>query len=118
VSSRWIALIPFGVGQFQNHDVARGVYFAVGELLLAGTSIGSYFYSYHLATSAPPASEVAAVNAKLDTVTVVNRVAFASWAALTLAGVIEAQLNFGPKRAAVTATPIPGGGSLGVRATF
>jgi hypothetical protein len=106
------------VGQFQNRDVARGVLFAVGEAVLAGTSIGSYLYSYHLASTAHPASQFVAVNAEFNTLAIVNRVAFASWAALTLGGIIEAQVSFVPKRVAVTASPTPGGASLGVRATF
>jgi hypothetical protein len=117
-SSRFIALLPFGAGQFQNGDVARGAYFAAGELLLAGTSIGSYLYVAHLATTAVPASQFSSTNAHIATATVVNRVAFASWAALTLGGIIEAQISLAPKRAAVTATPTPGGALLGVRAAF
>ncbi len=40
--SKLLALLPFGVGQFQNGDTGWGVAFAVAEALTAGTSIGCF----------------------------------------------------------------------------
>lgn len=37
--SRWIAALPFGVGQFQNRDVGLGSFFASSEALMGATSI-------------------------------------------------------------------------------
>src|SRR5262245_33265473 len=38
-NSRWLAAIPFGVGQFQNGQTGLGYAFLISEALLAGTSI-------------------------------------------------------------------------------
>ena len=39
--SRWIAALPFGVGQFQNGQEGLGYALLVSEALLAGASITS-----------------------------------------------------------------------------
>ncbi len=116
--SRWIAALPFGAGQFQNGDVGRGLFFAVGEILFGGSSLGSAAYIAAIASSAPTPSRLASTNAKLATAAAINRVTFAGWGALTLAGILEAEVSFAPNRAAVTATPTPGGASLGFRLGF
>jgi hypothetical protein len=116
--SRWIALIPFGGGQFQNGDTRLGIFFAASEVLFATTSVASYLYVQNLASSTPAPMQAAAINERLATSTAVNRGAFACWAGMTLAGIIEAQVNFGPKPAAVTTTAMPGGATFGLRAAF
>jgi hypothetical protein len=40
-NSRWIALVPFGVGQFQNRDQAFGWLFLISEAALATTAVTS-----------------------------------------------------------------------------
>jgi hypothetical protein len=129
--SRWIAVLPFGAGQFQNRDVGLGIFFAAGEAALAGTSIATTLVVDKLASTnvfAPgPRPSIARLNDQLRTVTVVNRMAFAGWAALTAVGLIEAQVSFGPRRAdeksappslAVAAASVPGGGMVGLHAAF
>ena len=46
--SRWLSLVPFGVGQFQNGQTAEGWLFLTAEgLLAAGTVVAAGFaYSY------------------------------------------------------------------------
>jgi hypothetical protein len=125
--SRWLAALPFGVGQFQNGDVGLGIFFAAGQALLAGTSIATRLMVSSLASQSPagPRVDIPALNARLATAVTVNRIAFAGWAALTVAGVVEAEVSFGPRRAAprepsikATAAPLPGGGMVGLRASF
>lgn len=132
VGSRWIAALPFGVGQMQNGDVGLGVAFAVGEALLAGASIASDVMVLNLAStnvsvrsSTRQPVDVPALDTELRTLTTVNRVTFAGFAALAAAGVIEAEVSFGPRSLprttpAITATaaPLPGGGVVGLRACF
>ncbi|MDB4957623.1 MAG: hypothetical protein JWO36_5192 [Myxococcales bacterium] len=36
--------VPFGAGQFQNHDSAKGILFATGEGLTFAASVGSWLY--------------------------------------------------------------------------
>jgi len=40
----YINFLPFGAGQFQNHDTTRGYLFAGGELAMLGTSLGVWLY--------------------------------------------------------------------------
>jgi hypothetical protein len=131
--SRWIAALPFGVGQLQNGDVALGVVFAVSEIAFAGTSIASLAVVDRLSSASPYTGgqsrvSIPALNQSLSTWTTVNQVTFAGWAAFAAAGVIQAEVGFRPQRAApgdkacpsvsATASATPGGGMLGVRATF
>ncbi len=42
--SRFIAAVPFGIGQFQNDDIGWGAFFAVGEGLMFTTALVSFIY--------------------------------------------------------------------------
>jgi hypothetical protein len=137
-NSRWIALVPFGIGQFQNGDVRLGVTFAVGEAALGGTSLIALAIINSLArtnVNLPTASgaypSISGLNANLNTATVVNQVSFTAWAALTLAGVVQAQVAFVPEkvtfhdrsvpprpRAVPIAVPVSHGAVLGLAGTF
>jgi len=130
-SSRWVAALPFGAGQFQNGDVALGIALAAGEAALAGASIATAVLVNQIAatnvTRGKPV-DLVALNGSLRKTVLANQIAFSGWAALTAAGVIEAQVRFVPRREAcgalpcpsVTATlaPLPGGGLLGIRGAF
>jgi hypothetical protein len=137
-NSRWIALVPFGVGQFQNESVGLGVAFAVGEALFGGASLATVaivngFASTNINAKSTQGATVNidAVNNNIRVATTVNRIAFTGWAALTLAGVIQAQAAFVPERTtmkkraipprptlAPVASPVPGGAIVGVSGTF
>jgi hypothetical protein len=117
--SRWIAALPFGAGQFQNGDVGLGVLFAVSESLFGIASIASVAYVGALVRTTPGrVSDVSSLNQRLEIATTVNRVTFGGFAALAVAGVLEAQVNFGRKPVAVTAGAAPGGALVGLRAAF
>lgn len=133
-ASRWIAALPFGAGQIHRGDIGLGLFFAVGEAVLGGTSIAaaSRVGALNSArfTSLEPGQhiDIRALNAELRTASAVNRIAFASWAALTAAGVIEAQVNVGRRSSAswdrssppvrMIAVPVPGGASIGLHLAF
>jgi hypothetical protein len=136
-TSRLIAALPFGAGQFQNGDVVLGIFFAGGEAMLGVTSIATFAITSSLASTdihrrhpdTGASVDIAALSDRIHAVATANRVAFAGWAALTAAGIIEAQVNFRPQCAALghrmypsvtaTATPVPGGGGLvGARFVF
>ena len=131
--ARCIAATPFGAGQFQSGDTGLGILFAAGEVGLGGASIATMLFVNHLASVSPSAHghqavDVPALNRQLATVVAANRVAFAGWAALTAAGILEAEVTFAPRRAApadtkrppisATLAATPGGGFLGLRTTF
>ncbi|MGH7293658.1 MAG: hypothetical protein ACRELB_01935, partial [Polyangiaceae bacterium] len=50
--SRWIALVPFGAGQFQNGQSTEGWLFLIGEGLLAGGSVVATGFSAYYAVRA------------------------------------------------------------------
>jgi len=130
-NSRWVALVPFGIGQFQNGTVRLGVFFATAEALFGGASLASVVAVNSIASTANPALTQTALNDQINVATLVNRVSFALWGASTLAGIIEAQVNFVPEKVtyrdrpipprpklAPIAAPLPGGAVLGVAGTF
>lgn len=133
-ASRFVAMVPFGVGQFQNGDTRLGITFAVGEVLLGGASLVAIAVVNKIAstevTYATSNDELARLNTQLRTASVVNQVTFAAWAALTVAGVVQAQVAFIPERPlpkrpipprprlVPVASPVPGGAVIGVVGTF
>lgn len=96
---RFIAAIPFGVGQFQNGDTALGYLFLGTEVALAGTALGAMIVQLNLNAriddaDAPVTDEL---NANLKTAQDV--LLFSSWGflAVAAAGIVEAQLSFQPQ---------------------
>lgn len=118
--SRWIAALPFGVGQFHNDNATMGWAFLVSEALAGATTIATAIvvagYEGVDVTPGPtpttPGEErttvdVDQLNSRIQTATTVNRVAFGAWAALTLAGIVHAQVTFEPERVTVRRRPVP-----------
>lgn len=139
--SRLVASVPFGVGQIQNGDTGLGVFFAVSEAATGIASIalaGSVVYFNSIDTRNPdPATGVPfdrnAKRQALEITTVANQITFGTWAALTVAGVLQANIAFQPevpttrdrpipKRPAPFVAPtiavFPGGGMIGVNGSF
>lgn len=100
-NSRWIAALPFGVGQFQNGDDGLGAFFLVAEGLtvasLAGTLAG-YLYVLDLAQRAPPTSVFVREEAPglLTGLSIGNWTSIAAFGVLAIAGIVEAELTFHP----------------------
>jgi len=137
--TRWLGLVPFGVGQFQNQDKPLGFVFLTSELLLAATTLTSLGVQTHLvlATSQvdnPDASNDSRIR---DWNTALDISAYA-WLGVSLLGILEAQLSFKPEerqvrkrdlppelrpetsfvRVVPNAAPVPGGAVLGVSGRF
>jgi len=131
-NSRAIAMVPFGVGQFQNGDVRLGVVFASAEVLLGGASLVTVAIVNKLASTDTRLSvNLTALNSQIRTAVLINQITFAAWASVTAAGVLQAQLGFVPQRITVQkrpvpprpkltpiAAPLPGGALIGVGGTF
>jgi hypothetical protein len=142
-NSRWLALLPFGVGQFQNGDKNLGWLFLTTEILSGATAIVSGIVVQDTinetvnaqATGQRP--DLPAQQAKITAGATVNRVSFGIFAGVAVIGVVQAQLGFVPAQSftrkrsiqlpapapsapnvAPTVSIGPGGASLGLVGRF
>ncbi|HET9933516.1 MAG TPA: hypothetical protein VFQ35_22580 [Polyangiaceae bacterium] len=103
---RWVALVPFGVGQFQNGDEGLGWVFLTSETVLAATAFTSIAMQTGLQLEAQrlhnPANN--AVLSTWHTLVVVSSYAFLGVAAT---GIAQAQLGFVPETRVVRERPLP-----------
>ncbi|MFO0678611.1 MAG: hypothetical protein U0169_18910 [Polyangiaceae bacterium] len=117
-NSRWIAAVPFGVGQFQNGQKALGYVFLSSELALATLSVAvAPFYVSNLDDA-----DTAMANrdrfraeqflARANDLRVVNLVAVSALAATAVVGVLQAEISFVPESKTVKKRPIPEVGSV------
>lgn len=106
-NSRWIASIPFGVGQFQNGDRGLGVAFAMAQGLAVATSIVSYIGHERVADDNPTAFELADTRQSERLWRTTNWVSFSTFAALALIGIIDAHVRFVPGRQRSSHRPLP-----------
>ena len=116
--SRWVAAVPFGVGQFYNDDPALGWVFLASQALAGATTVASAIVvaGYEGVDITPPPAapgeeratvDVEQLNERIQTATTINRVAFGAWIALTVAGIVHAQATFVPERITVRTRPVP-----------
>jgi tetratricopeptide (TPR) repeat protein len=120
-SSRWIAALPFGVGQIQNGDTALGLAFAGGEAAAGITSIATAMLVASYGAIDDPNKSVALPNGTRARVyppidelnqsaadaALANRVAFGVWAGLTAIGIAHAQITFVPERVTTQKRALP-----------
>jgi hypothetical protein len=104
--SRWIAAIPFGVGQFQNGNVGLGVVFAVTEGLAATTLGVTTAATIHLANDGV-ASGATPEPTQFTSLHIVNDVSFGVLIALAIGGIIEAETSFSQPAPAVVPRALP-----------
>jgi hypothetical protein len=98
--SRWVAAIPFGVGQFQNGDPTLGYTFASLEGALAITSIASF-----VRWSTIPAI-TANIGPERDA-RLVNEISFAALCVAAISGILQAELAFVPETSATRPRTLP-----------
>jgi hypothetical protein len=114
-NSRWIALLPFGVGQLQNGDHALGAFFMATEVLAAGTAIVTEVVHDAKASANPALPDPATgraidtdrLTSELSTLRTINHVSFGVAAGLAVLGIVQAQIAFVPERVRVEKRPIP-----------
>lgn len=107
VRSRWVAAVPFGVGQFQNGHDGLGLLLAVGEGTLLATSIVTFFLHESLRDLQPTPSS--RDNAKLAEAAFryTNQISFGLFAAIAITGVVDAEVRFRPTRSYDRPRPLP-----------
>ncbi len=104
--SRIVASIPFGVGQFQNGDVALGIFFATTEALTLTAATISY--AYHASLPRDPIDANEARNAA-SAARVINWISLGSFVALAVGGIAQSQISFVPESWETRTRPLPKG---------
>jgi len=108
-NSRFVAMLPFGVGQFQNHSTGLGVFFLVTQSLAVALTVGFFIdYRYNvdqynsiLSDPAPltphyrqlVANQYALIAQDLRTADLIT---IGVLGALVIGGIVEAQIDFKP----------------------
>jgi tetratricopeptide (TPR) repeat protein len=108
--SRWLAAIPFGVGQFQNGQEGLGYALLISEAVLAGTSITAGVI--HTQLIADYARDPTSVNyedfvSRKEATANLSVFSSAALAVLAIGGVIQAQVAFVPESREIRTRPIP-----------
>lgn len=136
--TRWLALVPFGVGQFQNGEKALGYTFLTTETLLLGSMLTAMVVQSHLVFEASRVQPDPSINGRLSNWYSAVKYSSYAWLGVSVAGIIEAQLSYVPERRQVrkrtlppelrpqsssfrvlpSAGPVPGGAVLGVSGRF
>lgn len=102
-NSRWLAALPFGVGQFQNGDDGLGAFFLVTEGLVALSLVGTLAADLHvlaLVQADPRGGFVGSGEAgrAVFGLEIANWTAIGLFGVLVVAGITEAELTFHPTR--------------------
>jgi len=112
--SRWVALLPFGVGQFQNGKNGLGTFFLSAEsLMLAGGIVTVPIYLYQLGQvravyKGVTDQGVAAVyDERANEARYANLIFYGALAITAVAGVIEAQVSYVPDVSFVRSRKLP-----------
>jgi tetratricopeptide (TPR) repeat protein len=112
--SRWVALLPFGVGQFQNGSRGLGYFFLVTEgLELSGALVaaGDYLFQLHDAnasfTSLAAQSIAQQYLDRANEARVANLIFNGALALTAVAGAIEAEVSYVPRFVETKPRPLP-----------
>jgi hypothetical protein len=107
------AMLPFGVGQFQNREARLGYTLLVSEALLGSLSFAAIVVQNRLATQAYEARRAGQTvdestqQENIATWRTVKIGAFWTFAALAVGGVVQAQLEFVPEFRETRRRPLP-----------
>jgi tetratricopeptide (TPR) repeat protein len=96
VNSRWIAALPFGIGQFQNEDRKLGIMFAVTESAFLVASIATFIGHNSLRDENPTPDEIERATRVEKALRIGNWVSVGAFLSFAVAGIIEAEVRFKP----------------------
>jgi tetratricopeptide (TPR) repeat protein len=97
VNSRWIAALPFGIGQFQNENRRLGIMFAVTESAFLAASIATFIGHNSLRDENPAPSELERARRVERALRIGNWVSVGAFLSFAIAGVVEAEVRFKPE---------------------
>ena len=103
---RWLAFLPFGVGQFQNGNDGLGWVFLTSEAVLGATALTSLGVYSHFDARARELQNPDN-NAVVDTWFTLFKVNSYSFLAVAALGILEAQLSFVPEVREQRVRPLP-----------
>ncbi len=111
-NSRWLALVPFGVGQFQNGQAALGwTFLATESLLIVGSVVSQLVMIYNVhqmnAAAAIGSTTDQGYHDRAYAAYVATDLFTAGFALVALAGIIHAQVTFVPEHVTVRERPLP-----------
>ncbi|MET0790702.1 MAG: hypothetical protein ABW061_04215 [Polyangiaceae bacterium] len=106
--TRWLALVPFGVGQFQNGEKSLGYVFLTSEVLLAATTLTALGVETHLvlATSRADKPEQS-INGTLSDWNTALLYSSYAWLGVSVIGIVQAQLAFVPEQRQIRKRALP-----------
>jgi hypothetical protein len=109
---RWIAAVPFGVGQFQNGNETLGWIFLGTEAALGLTALTALNVHSHLQSKVDSAKEQGrgveeGVNQRLSDWHLALELSTYGFLAVTALGIAEAQVSFVPEVRTVRERPLP-----------
>jgi hypothetical protein len=97
--SRWVAMMPFGIGQYQNGHNGLGLVLAVSEGSLLAISLVSFFLHENLRGQDPNTDSLRQGARLAESVfRYTNWISAGLFGAITVAGIIDAQVRFVPSR--------------------
>lgn len=97
VNSRWIAILPFGVGQFQNGDKKLGIFFATTESALLVASITTAVVHNSLRSETVDPDRLQDAQRAERALRISNWAVTGALVGVYLAGLIHAEVKFKPK---------------------
>jgi tetratricopeptide (TPR) repeat protein len=92
--SRWIALMPFGIGQFQNGHGSLGAILAVSEVSLLLVSLVSWGVHENLRGTTPATDQRDDYNLTERVSRYTNQVSLGLFGVIAITGIIDAQVRF------------------------
>ncbi len=96
VNSRWIAALPWGIGQFQNGNRKLGIMFAVTESAFLAASIATFIGHNSLRDENPAPDEIERAQRVEKALRIGNWVSVGALVSFYIAGVVEAEVRFKP----------------------
>jgi hypothetical protein len=106
-NSRWLATVPFGVGQFQNGQRGLGVALAMAETFAATTSVVTYFGHQGMVGDHATASNSDDLKQRERIWRAANWASFGTFAVLAVASIVDAHVRFVPARVIQAPRPLP-----------
>lgn len=104
--SRAVALLPYGAGQFQNGHRGLGLFFALSESAATISAVTTFLIHFRNGFY-PRSQRPPGFAQREDRANLANRLSVGTFAALALAGILDAQIRFVPEtRTEVPTTPV------------